>query len=84
MRPRRRGGLDRRVRYLQEFVEPGVPWAHPDVMACLRSRPGRPEGPKPPHCGPSTPTSPKGLVSPHGQIALLPNLDSRFVAGANI
>ena len=31
--------------YLQEFVEPGVPWAHLDVMAWNpRSRPGRPEG----------------------------------------
>jgi len=31
--------------YLQEFVEPGIPWAHIDVMAWnARSRPGRPEG----------------------------------------
>jgi leucyl aminopeptidase len=31
--------------YLQEFVEPGTPWAHLDVMAWNgRSRPGRPEG----------------------------------------
>lgn len=31
--------------YLQEFVEPGIPWAHIDVMAWnTRSRPGRPEG----------------------------------------
>jgi leucyl aminopeptidase len=31
--------------YLQEFVEPGIPWAHIDVMAWnQRSRPGRPEG----------------------------------------
>ena len=31
--------------YLQEFVEPGVPWAHLDVMAWnTRARPGRPEG----------------------------------------
>jgi leucyl aminopeptidase len=31
--------------YLQDFVEPGVPWAHIDVMAWnSRSRPGRPEG----------------------------------------
>ncbi|MBV9860619.1 MAG: leucyl aminopeptidase family protein [Alphaproteobacteria bacterium] len=31
--------------YLQEFVEPGVAWAHLDVMAWnQRSRPGRPEG----------------------------------------
>jgi leucyl aminopeptidase len=31
--------------YLQEFVAPGVPWAHLDVMAWNpQSRPGRPEG----------------------------------------
>jgi leucyl aminopeptidase len=31
--------------YLQEFVEPGIPWAHLDVMAwSTRARPGRPEG----------------------------------------
>ena len=31
--------------YLQEFVEPGIPWAHIDVMAWnTRARPGRPEG----------------------------------------
>jgi leucyl aminopeptidase len=31
--------------YLQEFVEPGIPWAHLDVMAWNpTSRPGRPEG----------------------------------------
>ena len=31
--------------YLQEFVEPGIPWAHIDVMAWnARARPGRPEG----------------------------------------
>jgi leucyl aminopeptidase len=31
--------------YLQEFVEPGIPWAHLDVMAWnTRARPGRPEG----------------------------------------
>jgi leucyl aminopeptidase len=31
--------------YLQEFVDPGIPWAHIDVMAWnTRSRPGRPEG----------------------------------------
>jgi leucyl aminopeptidase len=31
--------------YLQEFVEPGTPWAHLDVMAWNpQSRPGRPEG----------------------------------------
>lgn len=31
--------------YLQEFVEPDIPWAHLDVMAWnQQSRPGRPEG----------------------------------------
>jgi leucyl aminopeptidase len=31
--------------YLEEFVEPTIPWAHLDVMAWNgRSRPGRPEG----------------------------------------
>jgi leucyl aminopeptidase len=31
--------------YLQEFVEPGIPWAHLDVMAWNpQNRPGRPEG----------------------------------------
>ena len=31
--------------YLEEFVEPGIPWAHLDVMAWNpQSRPGRPEG----------------------------------------
>jgi leucyl aminopeptidase len=31
--------------YLQEFVDPGIPWAHFDVMAWNpQSRPGRPEG----------------------------------------
>lgn len=31
--------------YLQEFVDPGIAWAHIDVMAWnARSRPGRPEG----------------------------------------
>src|SRR5579862_443157 len=31
--------------YLEEFVEPGIPWAHLDVMAWNgRARPGRPEG----------------------------------------
>ena len=31
--------------YLQEFVEPEIPWAHLDVMAWnTRARPGRPEG----------------------------------------
>ena len=31
--------------YLQEFIEPGIPWAHLDVMAWNpQSRPGRPEG----------------------------------------
>ena len=31
--------------YMQEFVEPGIAWAHIDVMAWnTRGRPGRPEG----------------------------------------
>jgi len=31
--------------YLQEFVDPRIPWAHLDVMAWNpQSRPGRPEG----------------------------------------
>src|SRR5207249_1231919 len=31
--------------YLQEFVEPGIPWAHIDTLAWNnRARPGRPEG----------------------------------------
>ena len=31
--------------YLAEFVDPGIPWAHLDVMAWNpRARPGRPEG----------------------------------------
>jgi leucyl aminopeptidase len=31
--------------YLQEFIEPGIPWAHLDVMGWNpQSRPGRPEG----------------------------------------
>jgi len=31
--------------YLQEFIDPGIPWAHLDVMAWNpQSRPGRPEG----------------------------------------
>ncbi len=31
--------------YLQEFVEPGIPWAHLDVMAWNpQNRQGRPEG----------------------------------------
>jgi leucyl aminopeptidase len=31
--------------YLQEFIEPDIPWAHLDVMAWnAQSRPGRPEG----------------------------------------
>jgi leucyl aminopeptidase len=31
--------------YLQEFVDPGIPWAHLDVLAWNpQSRPGRPEG----------------------------------------
>lgn len=39
------GGAITAALYLQEFVEPGIPWAHIDVMAWNnRSRPGRPEG----------------------------------------
>ena len=39
------GGAITAALYLQEFVDPGIPWAHLDVMAWnTRSRPGRPEG----------------------------------------
>ena len=39
------GGAITAALYLQEFVDPKVPWAHLDVMAWnQRSRPGRPEG----------------------------------------
>ena len=39
------GGAITAALYLQEFVEPGIPWAHIDVMAWNpRTRPGRPEG----------------------------------------
>jgi leucyl aminopeptidase len=39
------GGAITAALYLNEFVDPGVPWAHLDVMAWnSRSRPGRPEG----------------------------------------
>ena len=39
------GGAITAALYLQEFVMPGIPWAHLDVMAWNnRSRPGRPEG----------------------------------------
>jgi len=39
------GGAITAALYLQEFVDPGIPWAHLDVMAWNnRSRPGRPEG----------------------------------------
>ncbi len=39
------GGAITAALYLQEFVEPGIPWAHLDVMAWNnRNRPGRPEG----------------------------------------
>jgi leucyl aminopeptidase len=39
------GGAITAALYLQEFVEPGIPWAHLDVMAWnTRARPGRPEG----------------------------------------
>jgi leucyl aminopeptidase len=39
------GGAITAALYLNEFVDPKVPWAHFDVMAWnQRSRPGRPEG----------------------------------------
>ncbi|MEM9136336.1 MAG: leucyl aminopeptidase family protein [Cyanobacteria bacterium P01_F01_bin.42] len=39
------GGAITAALFLQEFVQPDVPWIHIDVMAWnLRSRPGRPEG----------------------------------------
>ena len=39
------GGAITAALYLNEFVDPAVPWAHLDVMAWnSRSRPGRPEG----------------------------------------
>jgi leucyl aminopeptidase len=39
------GGAITAALYLQEFVGPGIPWAHIDTMAWNnRSRPGRPEG----------------------------------------
>jgi len=39
------GGAITAALYLQEFVEPGIPWAHLDVMAWnTRARPGHPEG----------------------------------------
>ena len=39
------GGAITAALYLQEFVEPGIPWVHLDVMAWNnRARPGRPEG----------------------------------------
>ena len=39
------GGAITAALYLNEFVDPAVPWAHLDVMAWNgRSRPGRPEG----------------------------------------
>jgi leucyl aminopeptidase len=39
------GGAITAALYLNEFVDPSVPWAHLDVMAWNgRSRPGRPEG----------------------------------------
>ena len=39
------GGAITAALYLQEFVGPGIPWAHLDVMAWNnRGRPGRPEG----------------------------------------
>jgi leucyl aminopeptidase len=39
------GGAITAALYLQEFVDPGIPWAHLDLMAWNnRNRPGRPEG----------------------------------------
>lgn len=39
------GGSITAALFLQEFVEPGIPWVHIDVMGWNpRSRPGRPEG----------------------------------------
>ena len=39
------GGAITAALFLQEFVEPGVPWAHIDLMAWnLSARPGRPVG----------------------------------------
>ncbi len=39
------GGAITAALYLQEFVDPAIPWAHLDVMAWnTRARPGRPEG----------------------------------------
>ncbi|MGC2413578.1 MAG: leucyl aminopeptidase family protein [Stellaceae bacterium] len=39
------GGAITAALYLQEFIGPGIPWAHLDVMAWNnRARPGRPEG----------------------------------------
>ena len=53
--------------YLQEFVEPGIPWAHFDIMAWNpQGRPGRPEGPKPRRCAPSTRISPSGSAKFRG------------------
>jgi leucyl aminopeptidase len=39
------GGAITAALFLQEFVEPGIPWVHLDTMAWnLRTLPGRPEG----------------------------------------
>lgn len=39
------GGAITAALFLQEFVKPGIPWVHIDLMAWnLRSLPGRPEG----------------------------------------
>ena len=41
----RQGGAITAALFLQEFVAPGVPWAHIDLMAWnTATRPGRPEG----------------------------------------
>jgi leucyl aminopeptidase len=39
------GGAITAALFLQEFVEPGIPWVHIDLMAWnLANRPGRPKG----------------------------------------
>ena len=41
----RYGGAITAALFLEKFVEPGIPWAHVDLMAWnLSARPGRPEG----------------------------------------
>jgi leucyl aminopeptidase len=59
--------------YLQELVEPGIPWAHLDAMAWTpQSRPGRPEGAEATALRALYAQSPKdsvrpGLVGPYGR-----------------